>query len=480
MNDSAKIGRQTTIAAVIVIAGVALAAVATFRLGRPRLEPIEVSQQTTYIITPTRADGWVDYPEAVDWMRRASLDAGGANASVSLLRALGRDALPVDSDRGALLERLKISDAGDGTSLLKPLAKFAGPDAASAPEPPPATMRWLWARCGGGAPGDDAKPPLARIRGWLAQAEGPLASLREAAKAAALYVPVSRGRRVGDIARVNAPLLADAGRALACDAAVKLLQGDAPASWADVDALWRLGQLLARGASIGEYGTALELWRMAKTGTVDLAESPAASPALLSAVEVGLGAKLGFPPASETWMFHRLATLEAIGTPLLPAPRPGAQTGGPFGRIGTTAKLVAINQAFDDVDVAFQAADPKQRIARVDQLAPATAARIGITGAAVLGVEIQAVSCQRLASLAIALARRQRDGGKLPASLAELGGIPKDPGSGGSFVYKPDGRRFLVYGVGGNGRDDGGDAATDVVASAQEPPSLTAHADPSP
>src|SRR4029079_1422485 len=122
MNDSAKIGRQTTIAAVIVIAGVALAAVATFRLGRPRLEPIEVSQQTTYIITPTRADGWVDYPEAVDWMRRASLDAGGANATGSLLRSLGRAALPAGSDRGALLERLKITDAGDDASVLKPLA----------------------------------------------------------------------------------------------------------------------------------------------------------------------------------------------------------------------------------------------------------------------------------------------------------------------------------------------------------------------
>ncbi len=86
--DSAKLARQTTVAAAALVVGVALVAVAVWAR-RPRLEPIEVSQQTTYIITPTRADGWVDYPEAVDWMRRASLDAGGANAAVTLVRALG-------------------------------------------------------------------------------------------------------------------------------------------------------------------------------------------------------------------------------------------------------------------------------------------------------------------------------------------------------------------------------------------------------
>jgi len=469
--DSAKIGRQTAIAAFIVGVVVALVGVAMWK-NRPRLERIEVSQQTTYIITPTRADGWVDYPEAVDWMRRASLDAGGANATVSLLRALGRDALPAGSDRGALLERLKITDAGDDASVLKPLATFTGPDAPSTTEPPPATMQWLWARCGAAA---DAKLPLARIRGWLAQAEGALANLREAAHGAALYVPVSRGRHVDGIARVNGPLLADAAHALGCAAAVKLLQGDAPASWADVDALWRLGQLLARAASVSEYGIALEIWQTAKTATVDLVASPAASPVLLSAMAAGLSAKLGFSPATETWMFQRLAVLEANGTPLVPLPRSGAQSGGPYARAGTAAKLEAINQAFDDVDVALQVADPKQRIARVDQLAQAVAAPGGISGAVVLGVEIQAVSCHRLATLAVALARRQRDGGKLPASLAELGGdLPKDPGSGGSFVYKPDGRQFLVYGVGGNGRDDGGDAIRDVVATAHEPPLLAA------
>src|SRR4051812_22092195 len=58
--DSAKLVRRTTMAAAGLVVAIVLAAVAVW-LRRPRLETIEVSQQTTYLVTPTRADGWVDY-----------------------------------------------------------------------------------------------------------------------------------------------------------------------------------------------------------------------------------------------------------------------------------------------------------------------------------------------------------------------------------------------------------------------------------
>ena len=91
-------------------------------------------------------------------------------------------------------------------------------------------------------------------------------------------------------------------------------------------------------------------------------------------------------------MFRRLEMLDAAGTPRVPMPRAGAQqVGGPMARVGTAAILEAINQQFDAVDVAMQAADPKQRIAQVDQAAPA-AGQIGVVGRSMLGVEIQAVS----------------------------------------------------------------------------------------
>lgn len=467
--DSAKLARQATVAAVVLVVAVAAASVAIW-MRRPRLEAIEVSQQTTYIITPTRADGWVDYPEAVDWMRRASLDAGGANAAVPLVRALGRDVLPIGVDRSALLQRLGIAETAADASPLPPFkdVKDAGPPPGNAP--PPAALDWLRARCP--AP---AQPPASfgKITAWLTQGDGAVADLRTAAQAASLYVPVSRAQGGGNFDRINPIRLAEGAGALACHAAMKLIVGDAPASWNDADALWRLGQLVARAATDGEYAIAEVFWKAAMIATVDLAASPATTPELLSTMQARLGAKLGFPPATETWMFHRLSILDANGTPLI-APTTGRRSGPPLARIGTTAKLEAINQEFDTIDVALQTPDPKQRIARVEQAAPAStmAAAAGGTARSMLAVELQAVSYHRLASLAVTLARRQRDGGNLPASLAELHDAPKDPGSGAPFNYAVDGGRFRLYGVGGDGRDDHGDPERDVVVDAKEPPHL--------
>ena len=286
--DSAKLARQTTVAAAALVVGVALVAVAVWTR-RPRLEPIEVSQQTTYIITPTRADGWVDYPEAVDWMRRASLDAGGANAAVTLVRALGRDVLPIGVDRAALLVRLGIDVAGADASAM-PALKDVKPMSGRPPrEPSPAAIEWLQARCPADAQGSAS---FGKIMGWLTEVDAAVKDLRTAAQAASLYVPVPRGAAAtGNFDRVNPIRLADAAAALACHAAMKLLGGLAPASWSDAEALWRLGQLVARSATAGEYAVAEVFWKAALIATVDLAASPATSPELLSTMQAGLGAQ---------------------------------------------------------------------------------------------------------------------------------------------------------------------------------------------
>jgi hypothetical protein len=465
--DSAKLVRQTTAAAGALVVVIAVAAVAVWAR-RPRLEPIEVSQQTTYLITPTRADGWVDYPEAVDWMRRASLDAGGANAALPLVRALGRDVLPIGVDRAALLSRLHIEAGAADASALPPLKDVQSAAGQPIREPTPAAIEWVRARC----PADAQVASFGQITGWLTQSDGPIADLRTAAEAASLYVPVPRGGPApGNFDRVNPIRLADGAAALACDAAMKLLGGDPAASWNDADALWRLGQLVARAATAGEYAVAEVFWKAALTATVDLVASEATPSDLLSTMQARLGAKLGFAPATEAWMFHRLEALEANGTPLVSPPTPAnvRPAGGPRARIGATAKLEAINRDFDAVDAALQTPDPKERIARVDQ----AAARIGGAARGMLGTEIQAASYRRLASLAVAVARRKRDGGRLPASLAELPEAPKDPGSGGSFSYIPAAAgRFRLYGVGADGNDDHGDPTQDAVADATAPPVL--------
>jgi len=326
--DSARLARQTVGAAAGVLAAIAIAGgVLWWR--RPRLEPIEVSQQTTYVIQPTRADGWVDYPGAVDWMRRAGLDAGGTNAAPALERALA-----------AMPERPRSQSVESGEAGATPVDAL-----------PPETRAWLAERCRTG----DGKPPtLAAVRRWLAQAEAALASLREASGAKALFVPIPRAGGALSFAQVGARS-GEAARGLRCRAAVRQLEGDPAAAWGDVEALWKLGALIARSATPGEYAAGADFWRDAMGATVDLAADDRTGAELLAAMQAALRAQPAFPPATESLMILRLETLHGAATALVT----GAPSGpGPLAPPGTGARLVEINRQFDVLEAALQIADP--------------------------------------------------------------------------------------------------------------------------
>ena len=66
---------------------------------------------------------------------------------------------------------------------------------------------------------------------------------------------------------------------------------------------------------------------------------------------------------------------------------------------------------------------------------------------------------------AIAIKRYERRNGKLPQSLADaipsfLAKLPKDYMSGGPLHYKVTDKTFLLYSVGEDSNDDGGDASS--------------------
>src|SRR6266496_2342699 len=86
--DSARLARRTAVAGAAVLIGIGVAGWVAWQL-RPRLELLEISRETSYLLQPTGPEGWIDYAAAVDWKRRASLDGGGANAAEPLMRALG-------------------------------------------------------------------------------------------------------------------------------------------------------------------------------------------------------------------------------------------------------------------------------------------------------------------------------------------------------------------------------------------------------
>ena len=302
-----------------------------------------------------------------------------------------------------------------------PLHKFVEPDAR--PAPGAAARGDGMAACP--LPGRRAGPAsFGRSAAWLAAVGAAVADLRTASQAASLYVPVPRGDRARETSiasiRSGSPTPRPRWR---CHAAMKLLGGDAPASWSR-----RRGALAARAARRARRdrrrirASREAFWKAALIATVDLAASPATSPELLSAMQAGLGAKLGFPPATETWMFHRLEALDATERRGSPRAQPGAA-----GRRAAGARRHRREAGSDQPAVRRNRRRDAGRPIRSSGSRASSRPRrrwprqVGGVGRGMLGVEIQAVSYLRLASIAIALARRQRDGGKLPASLAELG-----------------------------------------------------------
>ncbi len=87
-------------------------------------------------------------------------------------------------------------------------------------------------------------------------------------------------------------------------------------------------------------------------------------------------------------------------------------------------------------------------------------------------IDLKRQTDESLAVLAFALAGyRAEHQGKYPETLVELApkyidGIPKDPITNGEFRYKSDGDGYLLYGVGYNGRDDGGRGPANMPESA--------------
>lgn len=74
--------------------------------------------------------------------------------------------------------------------------------------------------------------------------------------------------------------------------------------------------------------------------------------------------------------------------------------------------------------------------------------------------EQQSEAVRRLRLVAETLLEQRGTTGRFPDSLAEVPGLPTDPFSDAPFHYKKMQNGFLVYSVGKNQKDDGGDDRT--------------------
>ena len=84
-------------------------------------------------------------------------------------------------------------------------------------------------------------------------------------------------------------------------------------------------------------------------------------------------------------------------------------------------------------------------------------------------MENRTTAISRLRDLAFLLASYRRDHGRYPATLRQLvphyvSELPPDPFSGADLHYRPEGKGYVLYSVGPNGRDDGGRNVADEIS----------------
>ncbi|MBN9117829.1 MAG: hypothetical protein J0I06_01445 [Planctomycetes bacterium] len=372
---------------------------------------------------------------------------------------------------------------------------------------------------------------------WITANEKPLAALREAVKLPRYYNPLIpvRGAKGESKGLLSAPLPGaqacrdEVAPCFACRAMVLLDQNRPEEAWQDLLACHRLGRLIGRGGTVAEgiAGMVIELLACrAEAAYLDRAKLDA------KGVERCLRDLLSLPPLppiadkfdlGERFMFldHVMQTsrqgvwfLErSLGWQNFPNPLPY----GPFEGVDWDPALESANRWYDRLTAA--ACEPS-RAARAQKFAEYTADFKAVRGRApdttrlaktlrdpavtprakgealgdlLLSLKLLSAGDKVLeageraqqhfdtTTVAFAVTWYQRFNGKYPARLAELVPtyllrVPPDVFTGGELIYRPDANGFVLYGVGANGRDDGGQGqdskppGDDIVVRVPMPP----------
>jgi hypothetical protein len=474
----------------------------------PGRSTFTVGPETTYVTGPLDAHGYVDYVTALNERLRGTITPE-QNANVLIWRALGPrpeggemppeyftwlgiDPPPEQGDylvsyTNYLKEHFKIDASLQREELFDRQSR---------------AMKWPWRAAD--------EPELAD---WLKRSEKPLALLVEASRRPDYYNPLVPNRTPDWSSGLLSSLLPNVQRcrevaaALTCRAMLRVQERKFDDAWRDLLACHRLGRLLSRGGSIIELLVGYAIEKIVSTAEVTFLDY-----AKLTSDQILARAAdwRKLPPISTlaekidlTERFMMLDTMMLTmeqGTPFLESlstdRRPTAKD--------RSARLFtrdlnwdpALRNAKTWYDRFAAALRLQDRGARETELAdiiadikdlrrqtgnPAAIGRALVGGPSARGERIGNIlialmtpaiekvqgaadrceQIQRNLHLAFALAAYRRDNGKYPAVLADLApkyldAIPDDLFSGEPLVYRPSEMGYLLYSVGPNGQDDGG------------------------
>jgi hypothetical protein len=483
-----------------------------------------VSPGTTYVTEPVDANGFVDYPTALN-ERIANGITPEKNSNVLLWQALGPHpeggTMPPDYFRwlGApsppengeyLLRWDKYIQANLKDPPADVLGLFDNPDAwrqfwANHLD---RLKAWPWRR--------DAE---LEVTDWLKRNEKPLILAVEASRRAEYFNPLVSRSADPASARLIGSLLPNVqdcrtiALALACRAMARTTEGDFDGAWQDLMACQRLGRLIGRSATLIETLVGIALSTIATNAQVTLLGLGPHPPERLRSWLADIRALPPFPPMADKLdlaerfvcldsMTSVVASLDkglagrsAIGSGVSREPH---FTDRLFTRsIDFDPAFRKINETYDRMVSAARLPDRasrKREFAKIGddfeqgsrefskqsvfgQLAATNGERGARIGHILLGLMLPALDKLQDAmdraeqthcnlQVAFALAAYRADAGRYPAGLTELApkylpAVPGDLFSGGPLIYRPTQAGYLLYSVGPNGKDDEGRGADD-------------------
>ncbi len=496
------------------LAPLALLAVAVSFAGDPpkKVEPkFKLGKDTTVITAPLTADGYLDYETALNDRLRGNTTPA-TNAVVGLVAALGPK--PEGGDLPAdFWKALGIAvPPEEGVYLVKHFKFFQ--DELRGDDVQAFHDRETHLRANPWKATDEPK-----FAEWLTANEKPLAAAAETSKRKDYFHPyISRPKdgSPGTLLGALLPLpqkVREFASALSLRAMLRCGHGKFDDAWADVLAIHRLGRLVARGGSGIEMLVGIALGAIAhQSEQAFIAAAKLDAKAALKC-QADLLALPKWPTyADKLALGERYTTLDALqslrrgGTgPLIggkpketPAELEAAMSKLDWdamfrlntawydkfeaaARKPTRAERLTAGAEIDDglrklldgarelgeiPNLVQQGADAKVRTAVSEKIALVL---LGLMAPAIQKIGDAGDRAEQVARngvLAFALAAHHADHKAYPAKLADLAPkyvakLPDDLFSGKPLIYKPTDAGYLLYSVGANGADDGGQSFMD-------------------
>jgi hypothetical protein len=468
-----------------------------------------VGKETTYATGPLDEDGYVEYEAALN-ERLGKGVTPKDNANVLLFEALGPrpEGVPVPP---AFFRRLGIAAPPERGAYFIGLLPYAKQHLRLDPaeqvydqQARSLQRSWVAKEC-------------PHIAGWLQVNEKPLALVVEATRRPKYFNPLV-APRTGNVSSglVAAPLpgvqkCRELAAALAARALLRAGAGKFDDAWQDLLACRRLGRLVARGRTLLESLVGVAIDQLANSAELafldrarlnaeraqaclrDLQRMPPLPPI---ADKMDLGERFMFLDIVQLVQRRGLDALEGLGDAAAPGKEPNPLARQVLDGVDWDPTLRTANRWFDRVVAALRIKDRGARekeLGRIheelkalkekagDPAEVVQALREGKDSGKAMGQKLgdilisllmpaynklqpaadRAEQGQRNQYLAFALAAYRADHGRYPERLdvlapKYLSEIPGDLFSGKALIYRPSKDGYLLYSVGVNGRDEGG------------------------